>query len=458
MKYRLILILLLAAGAGVWLFTARTKPANRAAALSVFFSGDTRGRLVPCGCFTGQMGGLTRLKTLLLTKTAPSDIKLDVGDAIVGPEDYQVMQYDYILRAYADMAYDALNIGHREAQLSAAQLAQIRKTSPVTLLSANLFDQSTGRRIFDAAKIIERDGRKIALVGVLDPHCMNEELGQGLRVEPMETVLEELLPGLRKEADAIILLAFTDESGLDRLAQQFYEANLILGGKVSQPSQKLIKENRSYILYTANESRTIGGLRARFAPRFTGDDFQMIMLDPEIPEDPAIAGLAAQYREQIRRTRLNIDDLKELEANEVPGVKNAAHYAGTAACVSCHRAAAKIWEQTGHSRAFASLAAKKAEADPNCLGCHTVGFGTASGYQRQLQGSRLASVGCESCHGPGSLHVEQRLAGKDATFKFRPLGAGDCKQCHHGEFSPPFDWDACWPKIKHGNEGVISKN
>ena len=458
MKTRLLLILLAAAGAGVWFFTAKTRPAIQPSALSIFFSGDTRGRLVPCGCFTGQMGGLTRLKTLLLTNSAPSDLKLDVGDAIAGPEDFQVMQYDYILRAYADMAYDVLNIGQREAQLSAAQLAQIRKTSPVTLLSANLFDQSTGRRIFDAAKIIKRNGRKIAVAGVLDAHCMADGPGQGLRVEPMETVLEELLPGLRKEADAIILLAFTDESGLDRLAQQFYEVNLILGGKVSQPSQKLIKENRSYILYTANESRAIGVLRARFAPRFTGDDFRMIMLDSEIPEDPAIAGLAAQYREQIRRARLNIDDSRQLEENEVPGVKNAAHYAGTPSCVSCHRVAAWIWDQTAHSRAFASLDAKMAEADPNCLGCHTVGFGTASGYQRQMQGSRLASVGCESCHGPGSLHVEQREAGKEISFKFRPLAAGDCKQCHHGEFSPPFDWDACWVKIKHGNEPRLSKN
>jgi hypothetical protein len=454
-KCRIPLLFWLVCGTAVWSSCKKAEP--RSLALNIFFSGDTDGRLVPCGCFTGQMGGLTRLKTFLSTNATPSDLKLDVGDAIAGPEDYQVMQYDYILRAYADMAYDALNIGHREAQLSATQLARIRQTSPVTLLSANLFNQATGSRIFDASKIIERDGRKIAVIGILDPRCMTGELGQGLRVEPMETVLEKLLPGLRKECDAIILLAFTDENGLDRLAQQFYEANLILGGKVSQPSQKLIKENRSYVLYTANESRAIGVLRARFAPRFTGDEFQMVMLDSEIPQDPAIAALAAQYREQIRRARLNIDDLKQLESDEVPGVRNAAHYAGTESCVPCHRTAAAVWEQSAHSRAFASLDAKMAGADPNCLGCHTVGFGTASGYQRRLQGSRLAAVGCESCHGPGSLHVEQRLAGKDHAFKFRPLAAGDCKQCHHGEFSPPFDWDACWLKIKHGNEPAISK-
>jgi len=426
--------------------------------LTVYFSGDTSGRLVPCGCFTGQLGGLTRLKTLLAAESGPSDLKLDVGNAIAGPEDFQVIQYDYLLRAYADMGYDALNIGHREAQLSAAQLKQFRKTSPVTLLSANLFDQASGERIFDAVKMIERDGRKIAVVGVLDAACMTEELGQGLRIAPMESTLEELLPGLRKEADAIIILAFTDESGLDRLAQQFYEASLILGGKVTQPSQKLIKENRSYILYTANESRAIGVFRGRFGPRLEGGEFKMIMLDTNIGEDPAIAALAAQYRDQIRSAHLGIDDLKHLEENEVPGVRNAARYVGTEACIGCHPSAAKVWSQTAHSHAFAALVARKADADPNCIGCHTVGFGTDSGYERQLNGARLASVGCESCHGPGSLHVEQRRSLKEVTFKFRPLGAGDCKQCHHGEFSPPFDWDVSWGRIKHGGEPRYSNN
>ncbi|MGA2659693.1 MAG: hypothetical protein ABSH34_19475, partial [Verrucomicrobiota bacterium] len=39
--------------------------------LAIYFTCDTRGRLEPCGCFTGQYGGLTRLQTVLDTE-APS--------------------------------------------------------------------------------------------------------------------------------------------------------------------------------------------------------------------------------------------------------------------------------------------------------------------------------------------------------------------------------------------------
>jgi hypothetical protein len=103
------------------------------------------------------------------------------------------------------------------------------------------------------------------------------------------------------------------------------------------------------------------------------------------------------------------------------------------------------------------LVAKKADADPKCIGCHTVGFATPSGYQRAFSGAKLTDVGCESCHGPGSLHVQEHKSAPPGTaapvnFKFRPLAAGDCQKCHYGEFSRPFDWDEFWPKIQHGKE------
>jgi len=103
------------------------------------------------------------------------------------------------------------------------------------------------------------------------------------------------------------------------------------------------------------------------------------------------------------------------------------------------------------------LLRKGADADPKCIGCHTIGFGTPSGYRRDFGASKLVDVGCESCHGPGSLHVRQQQGDATISFKFRPLGAGDCQKCHHGEFSRPFDLDTFWPIIAHGNEKAMQQ-
>ena len=437
---------LLAAGCG------KTPPAQPLA-LPVFFTCDTRGRLEPCGCFTGQYGGLTRLKTVLDAEAPANALLVDVGDAVGGHEDYDLIEYRYVLRAFAAMNYDALNIGGREAQFSAAQLREIKKNSPAPIISANLLDQASRQPLFDSYRLVRRGPMRLAIIGVLDPRAA-ENPGAGLQVGDMEAAVQRCLDELRGKADLIVLLAFADEAALTRLAQEFYECQVILGGKVRQPAQQLQQENRSLVYFVTNESRALGILwlrLARGAPlAVTGNEIRFLY--DTIPQDLSFRQLMQSYRDEIGRTRLAVDDPNNLEADAVPGVRTVAGYAGTDQCLACHPAAAAVWKASAHAHAFATLTGRKAEADPKCVGCHTIGFGQPSGYRREFAAARLVDVGCESCHGPGSLHVRQKGGDTAVNFTFRPLGAGDCIRCHYGEFSRPFAWDQMWTIVKHGKE------
>ena len=386
MKRWLWLVPVAAAGVGLWFAVGQKKTPPTPQALTFLFTCDIRGRLVPCGCFTGQLGGLTRIATLFGPNSATDEIRVDVGDALAGGADYERIQYRYIQQGFARMGYEALNVGQREARLSAAQLREIKASAPVPMLSANLLDRATGAPIFESYKIIHRGPWRIALVGVLDGRGLGDALGEGLAVEPMEVALGKLLPQLKGRADAIALLAFADEDALTGLARQFYELDVILGGKVHQPSQQLVKENRSLILSTTNESRAVGVLQTRLlAPgRMEAIKGEVSLVRDDIPQDEDIAALAVAYREEIRQAKLAIDDPASLREDMVPGVQARASYAGTQSCLTCHRTAGNVWKQSGHARAFATLLERKADADPNCLACHTVGFGTPSGYRREF--------------------------------------------------------------------------
>jgi hypothetical protein len=441
---------------GLVLCGCGARSGSEALDLPIYFTCDTRGRLEPCGCFTGQYGGLTRLKSVLDGEAPSGAVRVDIGDAIGGREDYDLIQYRYLLGAYAAMKYDALNIGHREAQLSAAQLRELGASSPVPILSANLLDKAARKPIFEACRIVVRNGYRVALLGVVDPRGLGENLGAGLEVEDMEVTLAREVPKVRPKADLIVLLAFTDEETLARLAEQFYEIEVILGGNVSQPAQELKRRNRSLIYFVTNESRALGILQLRLRPgaglRVAANEIRLLRDD--IPQDPALSQMAQAYRDEVRRTRLRVDDPANAAAESIPGVRAAAGYAGSGRCVQCHKSAGEAWAKSGHARAFATLLERKADADPKCIGCHTTGFGALSGYRRQFGRDKLIDVGCESCHGPGSLHVQQREGDKTINFTFRPLDAGDCKKCHYGEFSRPFYWHEFWPLIKHGKETV----
>jgi hypothetical protein len=276
----------------------------------------------------------------------------------------------------------------------------------------------------------------------------------------MNVALERLLPQLKDRADFIVLLAFADEAALTNLARQFYELDVIFGGKVSQPSQHLVKENRSLILATTNESRAVGILQVawRGPHQLNPRQGEVKLVSDQIPQDASIAALAAAYRDEIRHTKLAIDDPATLREDMVPGVQPRNTYAGTQSCAQCHPTAWKVWHESGHARAFATLTAFQAEADPNCLSCHTVGFGTPTGYRREAgPAGPFLDVGCESCHGPGGEHIQMRSIVGEVAAHFRPVGAGDCQKCHHGEFSRPFDYGEFWPHIAHGKEPVVPR-
>jgi hypothetical protein len=435
------------------LLASCSQPAPTAVDLPVYFTCDTHGRIEPCGCFTGQYGGLTRLKTVLDAEATRGALRLDIGNSAAGDEDYDFIEYRYMLQAFTALHYDALNIGAREAQFTAAQLRELKKNSTTPILSANLTNKTTCAQIFDAYRIVERSGQRIALIGVVDPRSATTP-GTGLSIGNMENAIEKTLTEIRGKADVVILLAFTDEATLAELARQFYECQVILGGNVSQPAQQLQKENRSLIYFVTNEARALGILHLRLtqgAPlQVAGNEIRL--LTDKIPQDDSLRNLMQKYRDEIRTTRLAIDDPNYHAADIIPGVRAAATYVGTEKCLTCHKDSAAAWAASAHAHAFATLIARKADADPKCISCHTVGFGSPSGYRRAFVDAKLVNVGCESCHGPGSLHVREREGDTSVHSTFRPLDGGDCVKCHYGEFSRPFDWNEQWPLIKHGKE------
>jgi Cytochrome c554 and c-prime len=256
------------------------------------------------------------------------------------------------------------------------------------------------------------------------------------------------------------LLAFTSEARMRNLARQFYELDIILGGDVTQPSQELIVENESIILFTTNQARAVGDLKFTIEKeRVTRPAFDIHLMLDSIPQSPVILALSKGYRDLIRKTKLAVDDPATADAESlIPGAASGHGFVGSATCAACHPQAMAVWKNSPHSQAFDPLVKGGTDADPTCIACHTVGFGTETGYRREFGDKKLTHVGCESCHGPGSEHVNQRILGDPAkvSFHFRPLGAADCTKCHHGEFSRPFVWDEFWPMIKHGKE-VVTK-
>ncbi len=91
----------------------------------------------------------------------------------------------------------------------------------------------------------------------------------------------------------------------------------------------------------------------------------------------------------------------------------------------------------------------------SCATCHdeiAKDFKTASHARLMAKGENAANAGCESCHGPGSLHVES--GGKRGTIINPRKSPETCFQCHldkRGEFNLPHTHPVLSGKVSCGD-------
>jgi len=91
-----------------------------------------------------------------------------------------------------------------------------------------------------------------------------------------------------------------------------------------------------------------------------------------------------------------------------------------------------------------TLVDKNADFNPECIGCHVVGFKKKDGFADNATTPALANVQCEACHGPAGRHLE------NPAVPYGRAGKSACLPCHTRENSPSFDFNVYWPRIRHG--------
>jgi hypothetical protein len=162
----------------------------------------------------------------------------------------------------------------------------------------------------------------------------------------------------------------------------------------------------------------------------------------------------------------------------ITSAKGAEHaYIGNRKCRTCHIKEYRSWEGTKMAKALDILKpGQRAEAktaagldpdkdystDPECLRCHTTGYGKEGGFVDVESTPNLVGVGCEMCHGPGGTFVaDEYMSLKNKNYKKADLlavglidvTADTCtSQCHNE--SNPTNPDEVFDYDSRKNEGI----
>jgi 2',3'-cyclic-nucleotide 2'-phosphodiesterase (5'-nucleotidase family) len=213
-------------------------------AVTIGYTGNWIGEIDPCGCLKNPLGGLGRLATYWkqINGMRRHTLLVDGGNLLVssltnpherpGEADSRAALY---AKVFAHLGYKAMNVGVQDLALGLPKLKAWGKAAKLTLLSANLLDNTTGQPVFAPLILQEVGPVKVALIGVVSPTAAEQGkwvVGQGLRIgDPAPAVRAQIVLARQQGASIIVVVSQLRRNELERLAEQVADIDLILGSQ-----------------------------------------------------------------------------------------------------------------------------------------------------------------------------------------------------------------------------------
>jgi hypothetical protein len=482
--------------------------------LVLVLSAQQHGYMLPCGCSHPQVGGLERRYNFLqlVKKAGWPYVAFDLGDLPQRrgpanlPNQQGMIKYVYSMTALKEMDYTAVGFGEYEVNLGLSNVLDeyaLNEPKPRVVMS-NLKDAKNNFPVqMEGWQQAEQAGLKVGITARVGPTIAEkiEKLTGGNKTARFDNGvagLNAVWNAMANEKVDIPVLLYqgpittgdgkgppTEAAACAKAFPQF-PILLCLADEDEPPAQPLKVTtkggSRTLVITLGHKGKFIGvvgvyktgnpanPLNFCFQRVEMTEDFLTAEADRN---DHPIGKLMEAYARDLRdkdylskygQVRHELQILPEVKDLRKPGLVN---YVGSDVCKKCHDYAYDVWKKTPHSHAYQTLVDAKfpsnRQYDPECIVCHTVGFGHQTGYVNEKRSPpELHNVGCESCHGPSSLHVANpnnlewkkrinpwkylpKAKRKEATDQF-------CQKCHdidndvtwiHGGFEKK------WPKIVH---------
>ncbi|MGR3179165.1 MAG: multiheme c-type cytochrome [Candidatus Anammoxibacter sp.] len=422
--------------------------------ITIVFSGEENGYLKPCGCTEGQLGGIKRRFEYLksIKKEGHIVLPISLGDIPGIPNRQNEIKMEIMLKAMEMMGYVVHNLGEKDLAMGYDIINYLSQISKITFISSNVrfIDvPETAIKPYLIKKIKTKGSEvKIAFIGILSPDLVENDLYNIEILDPIGS-LRPLVKKLDKESDLLILLSHADKDTTLEIADTFPELDLVISGhEIDEPYFHTGKGNDTLIASVGEKGKYVGVVRYFKKENSWNnvisknkDLVKMIPLGNEFNRPSEADMFIDEYKTIVKQEGL-------LGKHQKVVNKQGEQYTGNLICGTCHTNIFADWKETKHFRAYETLQKDGDQFDPECVKCHVVGFDYSTGFKSIDKTPGLKGVGCESCHGFGSIHVT------DTTIPYKKDYQKECAKCHDPENSPHFEYATYWKKIKHPHEKI----
>ena len=297
--------------------------------VTLLFTNDVESAYEPIPAFwiqdVSMIGGIAEMTTLIesIRREEPNVFLFDAGDIFTGAL-AKLTNGRLAFELMISMGYDAMAIGNHEFEYGHKILDWEKNRVPFPVLGANLFYKDTDHPFAQAHAVIERNGVRIGVIGIMGQDAATAIIPSfiaPLDVRDPAQAVRKSVDELRDEVDLIVLLTHqgktapmqTDAESDPRLHRGI-DADLALAGAVEgidvvfaghadagTPEPVAHPETGTLIMQTYGQATHLGYLRIRLDGQ-TGDiqEYEGKLIPVEaskLDPDPRILAKLERYRE-----------------------------------------------------------------------------------------------------------------------------------------------------------------
>lgn len=297
--------------------------------VTLLFTNDVESAYDPIPAFwlddQEMIGGIAEMTTLIksIRQTEPNVFLFDSGDIFTGAL-AKLTEGRLAFELMITMGYDAMAIGNHEFEYGHEIFAWQKNRAPFPVLGANFFYKDTDHPYAQAHAVIERDGIRIGVVGIMGQDAVSAIIPSFIApldvTVPAEAV-QRSVDELRDDVDLIVLLTHqgktapmqTDAESDPRL-QRDIDADINLAGAVTgvdvlfaghadagTPEPIVHPVTGTIIMQTYGQATHLGYLRLTLDPNtrtITEHAGRLIPVNPALYEpDTSIVAKLTEYRD-----------------------------------------------------------------------------------------------------------------------------------------------------------------
>ena len=305
--------------------------------LSLVHTNDLHSHLLPFNeygdCTSDNqncLGGFARIIAFMKNEKQqnPDTIFLEAGDRFTGTAFYTLTKSKYLLPLFQMMPYDAATLGNHEFDDNLNETVSFISKWHSPILAANILSSAREpiSQYIRPSAIIERNGRKIGIIGVTTPE-INILSGTAIEITPIKKAIASEIKKLRAQnINIIIVLSHIGLTQDIKMAKALPDIDIIVGGHshslltndVKNPHRRgaypiTVNKGKTLIVSCGMGGQYVGKLQAEFNKNgdvisYRGDT---IAMSADINDDKKAAQIIAEAKTEL-------DNMLSEEITELP--------------------------------------------------------------------------------------------------------------------------------------------